>query len=270
MFRNTNSVIVAGVLCLLATSPIVAQTATLVGIAIADSLGTPVAGAEVSIVSLGLRATTNYLGEFRFSRLPAGRITINVRRLGFVPMSDTVTLAENAATNREFQLNTQVARLDSVRVTEPERKYISPGLTEFEERRKEGRGYFVSEEVLRKNNERSMLDVIVANVPGLTRLRTNPRKPSEYYVGTTRKCAAGPAILACKGQSPSCPVTLYIDGHMLYSAAPGRDQDLPDLTSFAVRDYAGVEYYPGGATAPVKYNATDSGCGLLILWTRER
>lgn len=270
MFRNTGFVIATGVLFLHATSPLVAQTGTLVGTVIADSLGTPVAGAQLTIPSLGLRAIANYLGEFRFSRLPAGMLTIDVHRLGFAAFSDTVTVAANAPTNRDFQMKTQFARLDSVRVTAPERKYISPGLAEFEERRKEGHGYFVSEEVLRKNNERSMLDVVMGNVPGLTRLRTSPRKPNESYVGTMRKCAAGPAILNCKGQSSSCPVTLYIDGHMVYSGAADHDQDVPDLGAFAVRDYAGVEYYPGGATTPVKYNATDSGCGLLILWTRER
>jgi hypothetical protein len=32
----------------------------------------------------------------------------------------------------------------------------------------------------------------------------------------------------------------------------------------------GVEYYAGGATMPPQYNGTDSGCGVLLLWTRER
>ena len=34
--------------------------------------------------------------------------------------------------------------------------------------------------------------------------------------------------------------------------------------------YAGVEYYPGGASTPLQFNATDAACGVLVLWTRER
>jgi hypothetical protein len=242
-----------------------AQTATFAGTVVGDSSGHAVGGAEVSIPKLGLRATTNYLGEFRFNRLPDGQVILQIRRLGFVPFTDTVTLAAGQQTNREYQLAVQVATLDSVAVTAPERKYISPGLAEFEERRKAGHGYFVSEETLRRNDERAMIDVVVGQVPGLSRFRVYPNR---FYVGTTRKCAPGPAILNCRGQQSHCPVTLYIDGHVIYTATQGGE--IPDLASFRVREYAGVEYYPGGATVPAKYNATDSGCGLLILWTRER
>jgi hypothetical protein len=34
--------------------------------------------------------------------------------------------------------------------------------------------------------------------------------------------------------------------------------------------FAAVEYYPGGASVPAEYNSTGGGCGVLLLWTRER
>jgi len=37
-----------------------------------------------------------------------------------------------------------------------------------------------------------------------------------------------------------------------------------------VDQFAGVEFYPGGATIPSQYNKTGSSCGVLLLWTRER
>jgi hypothetical protein len=42
----------------------------------------------------------------------------------------------------------------------------------------------------------------------------------------------------------------------------------PNLNDFSVKDLAGVEYYPGDATAPPQYH--QSNCGLLLLWTREK
>jgi hypothetical protein len=31
---------------------------------------------------------------------------------------------------------------------------------------------------------------------------------------------------------------------------------------------AGVEYYAGGATTPIAYNATRDACGTVVIWTR--
>jgi hypothetical protein len=132
VFRNICSLIAA---LALSTSSLAAQTAMLGGTIAGDSLGHPVGGAEVSIPSLGLKTTTNYMGEFRFSHLPAGLLTINIRHLGFAPLSDTVTVSADAPTNRDFQLSAQATTLDSVKVTEAKPANISPGLAEFEERR---------------------------------------------------------------------------------------------------------------------------------------
>jgi hypothetical protein len=48
------------------------------------------------------------------------------------------------------------------------------------------------------------------------------------------------------------------------------DLDFPDMSRFSVKDYAGVEYYAGGASLPEKYNSTSNACGVLLLWTRDR
>ena len=46
--------------------------------------------------------------------------------------------------------------------------------------------------------------------------------------------------------------------------------DIPDMGGFQINDYAAVEYYAGGATVPLQYNQTGGGCGVLVLWTREK
>ena len=43
-----------------------------------------------------------------------------------------------------------------------------------------------------------------------------------------------------------------------------------NLQQMRVDQFAGVEFYPGGATIPSQYNKTGSSCGVLLLWTRER
>ena len=54
---------------------------------------------------------------------------------------------------------------------------------------------------------------------------------------------------------------------MYVNGVPYQD---PDLAQMPANEYAGVEYYTSGATAPPLYNGTKSACGVLLLWTRER
>ena len=58
----------------------------------------------------------------------------------------------------------------------------------------------------------------------------------------------------------------------MIDSSPTRDQlmKIPDLNGFAVNQLAGLEFYAAGASIPPQFNATDDGCGTLLLWTRER
>ena len=68
-----------------------------------------------------------------------------------------------------------------------------------------------------------------------------------------------------------CFVTVYVDGIRVYeSNAMTSAEEPPDAYHVANRDLAGVEFYPDGGVAPPEYNKTGSGCGILLLWTRER
>lgn len=252
----------------LASSQLHAQTAVLSGIVVRDSAGHEIPGAQLSLPGLNRSTVANSLGEFRFARLPAGRYAIVIRHLGFAAFTDTIDIADGARVEREFMLSEQAVQLDSVRVSAPEKKYISPGLAGFEERRKAGFGHFITTDELRKNDDRLLLDVLVGQIPGIKAFPVSKHQSMEY-VASSRKCGAGPALLNCKGQGSVCPVTLYIDGVLVYTASGGL-MDAPDMRQFDIRHYAGVEFYAGGATTPARYNATSSGCGVLLLWTRER
>jgi hypothetical protein len=57
---------------------------------------------------------------------------------------------------------------------------------------------------------------------------------------------------------------------MLLYDESGMGADPPDATRIPVSDLGGVDFYAISATAPVQYNKTGSGCGVLLIWTRER
>jgi CarboxypepD_reg-like domain len=253
---------------LLVTSsiPASAQTGTLTGTVTRDSAGNSIAGAEVMLPDLKRNAVANYMGEFRLSQLPVGRHEIVVRHAGFAALVDTIEITDGGRVDREFLLREIPTKLDEVRISAPQRKFISPALTDFEERRKSGQGKFISEDELRKNDDHPLLNTLTTHISGVMRMPVDRRQNVEY-LATGRQCGPGSALLSCKGGVTYCPVTLFLDGVMIYDASRGEAP--PDMRDFDPKHIAAVEFY-SAATVPAKYNQTSSGCGVLILWTRER
>src|ERR687896_103943 len=62
-----------------------------------DSSGAGIAGAEITLVGTSLRAHTNARGEFRLTNVPAGTVTVGVRRLGFIPTVASLAIGVNEA-----------------------------------------------------------------------------------------------------------------------------------------------------------------------------
>jgi hypothetical protein len=236
-----------------------AQTATLTGTVVRDSAGHEVREAQITLPELNRSATTNYRGEFRFDRLPPGRYVVVVRHIGFKPLIDTVALTNGANVDRELILTEAAVTLDSVRVTAPEKKYLSPGLQAFEERRRLGAGgHFITEDELRKSDSRTMTNVI-RPLPGLriicAKAITPQHRPGECWAVSGRSNGR----LAILGGD--CPVDIYLNGIIVNDN---------DLEKFSVAEFAGIEYYAGGASIPIQYNRTGANCGVMLFWTRER
>src|SRR5687768_1093674 len=62
-----------------------------------DSSGGGIVGAEVSVAGTGLRTHTNSQGRFHLTNVPAGPVTLGVRRLGFVPAVASTMIAASEA-----------------------------------------------------------------------------------------------------------------------------------------------------------------------------
>ena len=110
-----------------------------------------------------------------------------------------------------------------------------------------GFGHFVTEAELRKQENRSTMTNIVRQIPGVAIIcPTKGFRAGECYAVGIRK---------------GCSTVVYVNG------ALSIDNDLEKLK---IIDFAGVEYYAGGATVPPQYNSRNSGCGVLLLWYRDR
>jgi hypothetical protein len=164
----------------------------------------------------------------------------------------------------------QAATLDTVHTIAQQQRYLSPALRAFEDRRLSGNGgHFISDRVLRRNENSTLANVIRGRIPGVTF--------SGPFLVSSRKQCNGPAFAgACR--APNCYVAIFVDGVLEFRsqmAAEIRDQTqlratIPDLAHLNVSDYAGVEFYADAASAPIGMHSDDDGCGSLYLWTREK
>lgn len=146
----------------------------------------------------------------------------------------------------------RVTELPKMVVSDTARSYISGNLNGFEERWRAGFGHFISDSALRAAEGETM-NMILAHLPGATL--------QDGHLVSTRVSTKGPAL---QGHVAGlhCPVSVYLDGVLL---APS-----PDFSKQSTDTYAGVEFYASNTTAPVWISSSNSQCGVLLLWTRER
>lgn len=265
---------IAAVAMLAAAASVPAQSGSLVGTVARDSSGHMIGGVEIRLPQLTRLVTTNYLGEFGISAIPAGRYAVTLRAVGFTPITDTVEIKANAVTEREFILAPVVVALDTVKTTSAGQRRLPPGLAGMEERRRSGQGgYFITEDILRDNDSRQMAGLLSGRIPGVTQVFIG----SAVYIASGRTVGDGGPVFRKKpaGSPNACFVTVYMDGVRIWNGPWDGPSDRqhpppPDFGHMGVNEYGGVEYYPGGASLPIQFNTTGTGCGTLLLWTRDR
>jgi hypothetical protein len=234
-----------------------------------EQTGEPIAGVEVRNLINGASALTTKTGTVLLTFVDTSGGLMTFKKLGYEQLTLVVANSVRDTTPLTLVLRPVKAVLPVVVTTakgSDRVDYISPKLRAFEERRQQGLGSFIPEAELRKDDGGHMSETLVKHIPGV-HLVSPP---------CTKRLSGGcPQYFAtARGQAnfdkTPCYVTIYVDGALYYSRKMSGGQDPPDPRYMNVTDFAGVEYYAGGSTMPPEYNATDSGCGLLLFWTRER
>ncbi|WP_438316977.1 carboxypeptidase regulatory-like domain-containing protein [Candidatus Caldatribacterium sp. SIUC1] len=79
-------------------------TGTLSG-TVRDAAGKRLKNVTVVVEGTGLSATTNILGKYRLTRVPAGKVTVTASLEGHAPQQKTVTVRKNTTTTVNFILS---------------------------------------------------------------------------------------------------------------------------------------------------------------------
>jgi hypothetical protein len=119
MFRRTTFVLATASLAF--GAPMAAQTTITLEGRVVGPEGRPIAGAQVAVVNIAAterrNTTTGALGDFRFLGLFSGTYTVDVRAIGYKPVTDSVQLVIGQRARLTMTLERGVTEIQGVSIT---------------------------------------------------------------------------------------------------------------------------------------------------------
>ncbi len=220
---------------------------------VTDTLLRPLGAADVSVVGVGARVVTSDNGRFRFLQVPAGQYLLVVRRIGFAPTSGIIEVPPDDTLRLAYTLARTTNLMDTVRVRE---RRVSMRMLEFEQRREQGIGQFITQEQIDRRGSRETSDFL-RTLRGIdvSRITTGA------FAGTVALSKREGGSIGGDG-SGACSMQVFLDGIVLPRAF---NLDLLPPP----RQVAGIEVYSGAATVPAQFGGADRRCGVILVWTRD-
>jgi hypothetical protein len=254
------SLIASGIACLPAASA--AAQSVLKGRIVADSGKRPIAAAEVVIAAPSRIVRSDADGRFTLGDLPAGRLAIRIRAVGFKPLDLEAEIGTADTVAVDFQLMAAPQQLAPLVVKENAAPRLSAKMEVFESRRRMGFGTFLDRAQLAKWENHSVSDAM-------------RRTANLMLVARSFACGGGFAATTGRGggqrepcvdpNTPRCYLAVYLDGLLLW--APGMGPP-PDVDQFQADRLQGVEVYVGPGQLPAELQQTGTICGAVVFWTR--
>jgi hypothetical protein len=226
----------------------------------------PLAGAEVSILRTTLKLTTQQNGRFRVNGVPAGQYILIVKRIGYRPASAVIDVPAEDTVRLAYTLEkTDYSTMDTVRVIT---QSVSARMAEFEQRRRFGIGEFMGPEEIDRRAAvfatELMRKFTTVNVQAVQSSRGIYQV---YYPVSRRATGSVTPQQSAPGEEPIpanvCVLTVFVDNVMM--PTPFNLDLLP-----TPKDLQGIEVYAGAATVPAQFAGLNRGCGVMLVWTKDR
>lgn len=220
---------------------------------VVDSLGRPLADAEVIVVDPAVRTRSDSLGQFQLAALPAGRRVVRVRLIGYRPYETTITMASGRWATLRVALRPMPPVLAEFRITDT--RLCAPNTLEgFECRRASGRGLFRDAGELRALRPSAWSDML----DGMPALRRAPSMTPDGLDWRPTAPPGGCLLEIYNGEDPQ------FDGHV---------RRVP-VSHLVPQDVVAIEYYPKYQEVPEQFkryawpNGAPQACALIVYWLR--
>lgn len=221
---------------------------------VTDTALRPVAFAEVVVVRTEIKLQTNALGKFRFTEVPAGDYLLIVRRIGYRPVSSIIRVGATDTLRLSFNMEPATQTLDAVTIVEERR---SMRMIEFEQRRRQGWGYFITQEQIEKRNLPVAADYLRL-APSISLAPTHNASGIPTLIALSKR--EGGSVLG--DGANACAMQVVLDGIPMSRAFPLELLPTP-------KEIAGIEVYDGAATLPPQFSGPDRRCGMILIWTKD-
>ena len=211
-------------------------TAGIAGKLLDRSSHQPVEGAAIALLGTPISLRSSVTGQFAGTGLRPGTYVLQARALGYAPASRVVELVASETLAVVFELEPVAITLPSVTVETQWRQRV---MVEFEERRRQRRGVYITEEDIKRADATRLSDVL-RSVSGVRLICR--------YSGCVARMARN-----------ECQPDFVVDGH---SANNATSLELPTI------GIIGIEIYRTITETPVEFIRGANTCGTIVIWTR--
>jgi hypothetical protein len=201
----------------------------------------PIRGAQVALTGTTLAMTTDSAGHFALTGLDSGLYVIDIRAVGYAPAAWHLVLKSRQVLRQLFQMDPLPVELPEVVVT-GRQPLSARHFADFERRRHGGMGHFLTQEQIERSGAASLVDVLVT------------------VRGVQQVCITNDCVAKMVRSPPGCYPQYFLDGNE--SSAYFARHTPPG-------DVKGVEIYRGASEAPGEFTGSNSGCGIIAIWTKS-
>lgn len=217
------------------------------GVVVNKATQAPITNAEVVQIGGGRIVKSDSLGYYRFENLSAGIVRFSVRAAGFHLAQFTYALANGEHMERDIELDsTTVVLSDKPAQVLPEVAVeAAPSMgrryADFERRKATGRGHYLTRSQIEQKGASTLADA-------LRDLR-----------GVALDCAGTGCAVRMVRAPARCAPEYIVDERSDNMFGP----------SVPIRDIEAIEVYLGPSDVPGEFAGTNSGCGVVVIWTRS-
>ncbi len=173
----------------LAISSRAGAQAELQGHVFAEGDRRPLTNAEVAVPRLNLRTLSDSLGRYRLQSIPRGEHLVVTRAVGFRPDSALTVFDGDEALINDVRLKVQLNTLPTVAVREASTPVVRGKMAAYEERKAAGIGHFIDRELLAKDENRKLGDILAIQRSGAQRSIAAASSKSWAASGRTTRAA---------------------------------------------------------------------------------
>jgi hypothetical protein len=217
------------------------DSSAIAGRLVARQTHEPIARARVAVIGTQLATTSDSSGQFALTGLGPGVFGLEIRAVGYATGSWRIPLKARQVLTHVFEMDLLPVQLAEVVVKGKQPLWVRR-YADFERRRRSGMGYFLTQEQIERTNPSALIDVLVT------------------VRGVGQVCLSNDCIAKMVRSPPGCYPQYYLDGQE--STAYFARHTPP-------RDVRGIEIYRGSSETPGEFLGTNSGCGVIAIWTKS-